>query len=90
MNGPLDRRDLRPVPGLHHQQPRLRRGDRRQPTERGRRAVVVDLDLVEQAGAGPTGPNVAEILLENLDRLSREEEEEAKGGEEGKKAVEID
>ena len=37
--------------------------------ERHRRAVVVDVDVIEQAGVRAAGADLAEVVLQRLDRL---------------------
>ena len=66
----LDRLDRARVVGLHGEQARLGRVDRRELLERRRRAVVVDDDAVEQRRAGAAGPHRAELVVASTGRTS--------------------
>ena len=54
---------------LHGEQARLGHVDRRELVERRRRAVVVDLDAVEQRRRGAPGAHGVELVRRRLDRL---------------------
>ena len=66
----LDRLDRGLVVGLDGQQLRLGRVDRGQLAQRRRRAVVVDLDAVQQRRRRPAGAHGVELALRGLDRLA--------------------
>src|ERR687890_1498230 len=61
-DGLLDGRQLAGVVGLDDRHARLGHGDRRHLRHRRRGAVVVDQDLVEHRGGGPSGAHRAEVL----------------------------
>ena len=65
----LDRLDRGLVVGLHGDQARLGRGDRRELVQRGHRAVVVDHDAVQQRRARAAGAHRRELVLGGLHRL---------------------
>ena len=55
-----------PVPGLDDDLVRLRDADRRQLVERRRRAVVVDVQALDERGGGAAGPKPVEVALHGL------------------------
>src|SRR4051794_11468162 len=65
----LDRRDGALVEGLHLQQPRLRHVDARELVQRDGRAVVLDLDAVEDRWGGASGTDPGEVVLQVGDGL---------------------
>ena len=66
----LDRFDEVPVEGGDDDEPRLRRGDRREGDEGGRRAVGLDFELLHERGRGTAGPDGRDLVFESVDRLS--------------------
>src|SRR4051794_14162969 len=66
----LDRLDRARIEGLHREQLRLGRVDRRQLLERRRRAVVLDVDAVEERRRRAAGAHGPELRLRRLHRLA--------------------
>src|SRR3954453_3387802 len=66
---PLDRLDRALVVGLHGDQPRLGRVDRRQLPQRREGSVVVDADAVQQTRARAPGTDGVELLARGLHGL---------------------
>ena len=64
----LDGAEDAAVPGLDDDLVRLRDGDPGQLVERRRRAVVLDVDPLDERGRGATGPDPLEVALHGLDR----------------------
>src|SRR3989475_1733971 len=69
-DGFLDRLYETAVPGLDDDEPRLGRADRGERDERARRSVCVDLELLDEARGGATGPHARELVFERIDRLA--------------------
>src|SRR5262249_52093284 len=54
------------IPGLHQHHARVRRSDVRDAIDRRGRAVVVDLDAIEQRGTGATSADRLQIATEDV------------------------
>ena len=65
----LDHRDHLLLPRLHGDRARVGERDVGDLVDRHRRAVVVDLDVIEQPGVRAAGADLAEVGLQRLDRL---------------------
>src|SRR5579862_2261738 len=69
LDRPLDLLDRRRVERLDREHPRLGHVDRCEVLQWRRRAVVINLDAVEQRGGGAAGTNGVEVVVRRLDRL---------------------
>ena len=65
----FDHRDHLLLPRLHRDRSRVGERDVRALADRHRRAVVVDLDVIEEARVRAAGADLAEVVLQRLDRL---------------------
>src|SRR5437588_11222353 len=65
----LDRLDEALVPGLDDDEPRLRRADRCERDERGRRAVRLDLEALDERRRRAPGADGLSLVLERVDGL---------------------
>src|SRR6266508_4232343 len=67
-DGSLDRRQNGAVPGLDHDEVRVRNADPGQLVERRRGSVVIDGQVLDQRGGGTTGADAGEVALHGFDR----------------------
>src|SRR5207249_988481 len=65
----LDRLDEVAIPWLDDDLPCLRRADRGERDERGRRSVRVDLERLDETRSRATGAHACQLVLQRIDRL---------------------